>query len=889
MFDFPTELPIDKGQLLILEPSISLLAFSENVSIPELDAPLRQLGLEVVQNPNASRVKGGLINHTRTRIWIRPLRQPAFTRDLYQAIRNAFGSRLQWIGPAYRLSRFTKEVIVCPLPHALVIQLKPQVGKAIKPLPDLNAGLAQIAGTPPPQLQEITERSAYLNGNHYYEILNPMEWDAYTVRNLLFQQFGDILANIYFDKMPMDVPLAFTPNDTYFPGQWNLAQIDAPNAWNFTTGSPGVVVALVDTGCDLTHPDLQFFSQGINCATMMPPGSEVFFMGPGHGTCTAGIAAAVINNGQGVAGIAGSCLVLPVASVSFSDTELAFGINYAADNGANVISMSWMVSEASILDMALDYALSKDIVLCAAAGNNDTSPIGYPASYQGVMGIGGTDQDDNRKNETSPDMECWGASFGDGLSVSAPCVQIWSTDLQGSLGFNNDGGPYMADCVTYPVAGDAAGDYFNWFDGTSAATPHVAGFAALLRTQYPSLSGVQIRAIIERTADRVGNTPYAVNPSYPDGPWNDQLGYGRINLFKGLDFADVLIKDYPADTGVEPRTPPGGDYWDFSDIVVRPTDDNMFNPSQVAQSNTVVRGQTNYIYVRVTNNGPNTARNVTVSVRITAYVGTQFVASDWTLTDSLHVQPASILDNFATIPAGGQVIAKFSLAASQVEILWGWDTAHPWHPCLLALVQADNDYAFINDIASGPTPLPIQINNYAQRNLTVVNATPGMIRIPHTNFPFIAGHLQNADEWISLRIDRGNLPKEALLYLSLDETGSAFPLVDFSPEGVLALAKGSRFDWITNAGPGRVRVDGGELITRDGKRLVRVDGLKTTVTFSKNPGQLIPLALRLQLIMPLPPGTLALISVSQLDQRGVLVGGAGFAITLPRSNAYNSI
>jgi hypothetical protein len=309
-------------------------------------------------------------------------------------------------------------------------------------------------------------------------------------------------------------------------------------------------------------------------------------------------------------------------------------------------------------------------------------------------------------------------------------------------------------------------------------------------------------------------------------------------------------------------------------------DDNMFNPSVVAQSNTVVRGQTNYIYVRVTNNGPNVARNVVVNVRITPFVGTQFISSDWTLVDPLHVQPASILDTFTTTPAGGQVIAKFSLDATQVETLWGWDTAHPWHPCSLALVQADNDYAFINDIASGPV-LPIQINNYAQRNLTVVNAMAGMIRVPHGGYPFIAGHLQNTEESMSLRIDRGGLPGEVLVYLSLDETGAAFPLVD------VVRSRGSQVrSLFTAKGPGVIRVAGGELITVDGKRYVRMDGARMIVTLSKQPGELVPLAIRLQMDKPLPrgtgahlpPRTIKLISISQLDRCGAIVGGAGFAL-----------
>jgi hypothetical protein len=256
---------------------------------------------------------------------------------------------------------------------------------------------------------------------------------------------------------------------------------------------------------------------------------------------------------------------------------------------------------------------------------------------------------------------------------------------------------------------------------------------------------------------------------------------------------------------------------------------------------------------------------VTVSVRITPFTGTQFVAADWTLTDALHVQPTSILDTFATIPAGGQVIAKFSIAASQVETLWGWDTSHPWHPCSLALVQADNDYAFINDIATGPV-LAIQINNYAQRNLTVVNAMAGMIRVPHS-FPFIAGNLRDVAEWISLRIDRSGLPNDALLYLSVDETGSAFPLVDF--------------DWGTISGGRGIRIECGEWVTRDGKRLIRVDRPATTVMLPKAPGQLVPLAVSLQLVTPIPRESLALVTISQLDQRGSVVGGVGLVFHVP--------
>lgn len=884
MPNFPRELAIEKNRTLLLEPSILLLCFSEKVNRERLTASLKKLNLEVVDNPGVTHAKGPLINNTNTRIWVRTVDGSAVTADQYGALAKL--SSLEWIGPAYQVPGTRQSDIVCVLPHALIVEFRAGV-----PSVEMGAGL-----------QEVAQRSAMLNGRHYFEVSNPMQQNALVLKDVLLKQFGDQVAAIYFDRMPMISPLAFTPNDTYYTQQWNLTKINASPAWDMTTGNPGVVVAILDTGCDLTHPDLQFASQGVNCSTMMPPGSPAYTAELGHGTCCAGIAAGVINNGQGVSGIAGACKVLPIAIEDFADSDLAFGVNYAVSNGASVISMSWGGSlDSAVLDTALDAALAANVVLCAAAGNFGTSPIIFPAGHPGVMAIDGTDEDDNYKTASSPDGECWQPNFGDGLSVSAPCVHVWSTDIQGAGGFNDNGAAYTdAPCQTYASAGDSAGNYFKYFNGTSAATPHVSGFAALLRSQYNGLSNLQIRNIIERTADKVGSLAYAVNPSYPNGTWNNQLGYGRINVGKGLDFADVYIADFPGDTGVEPRNPPGGDFWDYGDLVVRPSDDDFFNPSLVAQAKTVTRGQTNYIYVRVTNSGPNTARNVAVSVRITPFVGTQFVATDWSATDATHVVPTTVLGTFATLASGTQVIAKFSIDASQVETLYGWETGHPWHPCMLALVTADNDYAFQNDVASGPV-LATQINNYAQRNLTVVDTgTMSAQRGFSSAFPFIAGHKTNLETGLGLRIDRSALPLSSVVYLSVDEDGSAFPLVDFNLpasslecgmlflertrirtklgccEGVLVLEKGSRFCCGDVVPPPNVKVVGGMVIlSSDGKRLVRIDDPVATVTLSKAPGQLLPLAVQVAATPPL--GAYGLVTVAQLDMAGAVVGGAGMA------------
>lgn len=152
--------------------------------------------------------------------------------------------------------------------------------------------------------------------------------------------------------------------------------------------------------------------------------------------------------------------------------------------------------------------------------------------------------------------------------------------------------------MNYPSFGDAAGDYVTVFDGTSAATPHVAGLAALLFSAYPTLTATEVRTVIERTTDKTGSTAYVETAGYDSGTWNQYTGYGRINVRKALDLADVMIRDWPGDTGLEPSAPAGGNFWNFADIVVRITDDDVFVPNDPAQSQYLELGQTNYLYVR---------------------------------------------------------------------------------------------------------------------------------------------------------------------------------------------------------------------------------------------------------------------------------------------------
>lgn len=332
------------------------------------------------------------------------------------------------------------------------------------------------------------------------------------------------------------------PDDPLFANQWGLQRINAPRAWAMSEGDPNIVIAVLDTGVELLHPDLNLHPVSYSTITHTNNGGPV----DNHGTACAGIISGRIENSAGVAGLAGHCRVMAIATL-FSDVQVAEGLYFAADNGARVVSMSfgvypsWGIWDFSIIQASLSYAQSRNVVLVAATGNENQTVSRFPATDPTTIGVGGTNRSDVRKAVGDTSIESfWGACYGPDVDVTAPCLEIPTTDRLGGAGYT-------------------PGDYDLRFNGTSSATPHVAALAGLVLSVNPDLSNVEVRQIISETADKVNQPAYVYVPAAgkPFGAWNNEVGYGRINAERALLVA-CASKSRSAGIGpcaVSPRNP----------------------------------------------------------------------------------------------------------------------------------------------------------------------------------------------------------------------------------------------------------------------------------------------------------------------------------------------
>jgi len=299
------------------------------------------------------------------------------------------------------------------------------------------------------------------------------------------------------------------------------ADIDLEAAWDVTTGSSNVRVAILDTGFKMDHPEM---------AGRLIAGRDFINDDDdptddnGHGTNVAGITGATGNNGIGHAGVDWNCEMLIVkvldAGNSGAWTDIADGVTYAVDNGADVINMSIQCdgcTPPTVLSNAVEYAYDNNVVVVSIMGNYNSSSTSYPGIFSQTIAVGATDCDDTRVDATNTQ---WGSNYGNHIDLVSPGNWVY--------GLRND-----------------SNDYGYWYGGTSMAAPMVAGVASLLLSINPDLTVEEIREILRNTADdQVGK------PNEDASGFDIYYGAGRLNAEAALlsiTDCDAAEVDTPCD------------------------------------------------------------------------------------------------------------------------------------------------------------------------------------------------------------------------------------------------------------------------------------------------------------------------------------------------------
>ncbi|PKO23825.1 MAG: hypothetical protein CVU38_02175 [Chloroflexi bacterium HGW-Chloroflexi-1] len=438
------------------------------------------------------------------------------------------------------------------------------------PASDTAAQPGKLVLAVPPGADEATVRALAARGGATLDrwlphlglalLSVPAGQGALTAQALAAQPGVDCVTGYRKSVRAADVPL-----DEYYPQQWGMNQALGPAAWDLAWSDPGIVIAVVDTGVNYLHWDLRDrtwynpgesgidpVTGGRTCADPLAfngvddDGNGYVddcrgydfaardtdpMDGNGHGTAVAGIAAATTNNFidgryEGVAGMARQASLMALRTLDDYGLgypfDIAEAIDYAAQQGAQVINLSLTLpqnaypADVEQLRRAVAVAQAAGAVVVGASGNQGYGTVSYPAAFDGVLAVGASTQADTRASFSN---------YGDRLDLIAPGTGIVSTLLAGTHSY---------------------GLYNNTGNGTSFASPHAAGVAALVRGLRPDLGQADVRELIRRTADDV------------DAPgWDVYTGWGRLNAHRAV--AEAIIGLHMSLTADPPGVPVGAE------------------------------------------------------------------------------------------------------------------------------------------------------------------------------------------------------------------------------------------------------------------------------------------------------------------------------------------
>ena len=565
-------------------------------------------------------------------------------------------------------------------------------------------------------------------------------WCDYQIANgiNIFEKANSLLSNLLVEDV--DIPkfgkYTTTPNDDSYNSQWYLNQtngvdINIENAWDISTGTSTVIVAILDSGTDWSHIDFGLGSdsfQNVYLNTNEDPWNNPNDPSTGngvdddengyiddwkgwdfsnsnndsrspdfHGTHVAGIIGAKSNNNDGIAGVAGGwnnegskLLLCGLGDYDVDSSILDDAILYAAQMGAKIIQLSLDITQSSAIDDAIEMAYNNyDVTIICSSGNSSRPTVSYPSSHQNVISVGATTESDSKASFSNQ---------GSNLFISAPGTNIYSL---------RNGNQYGSD------------------SGTSYASPIVSGIVALMYAVNPCLTNEGVKNILKSTADKVGGYDYNWNQN--DIGHSLELGYGRVNAYSAVEMAqnmgsptlDLYVKDSPDDDGTEPNTVTEH-MWTSQDIWVRNSNDNgLTHQNPEYRTN----GNPNYINVRVINKSCTAS---TGSETLTVNWAKANTALAWpqnwdgSLQNSLGFNLGDELSSVSipTIPAGGEAIVKIPWVVPNPDNYS--DNDNPWHFCLLSRINATDD-PLTSPMTSNPNDMVRNNNNLAWKNLTVVD------------------------------------------------------------------------------------------------------------------------------------------------------------------------